>query len=308
MWAQCGRDRWSTAPSSSETCTVEEVHRPRSSSAPPIPKHRLAYERSIQVLPVTDTSGTLIDFVDKRQTGQTNIKPTPKPQPSAEGIASVSTSIAAAESSSSDACIAQEACGLRSESVPPVPKHGLPYERNDGPDVKGEPSVDGTLPGNSPMATGVALTYEIEESRRASEQDRLEEQHRVEEQRQEEQRRDAPRLEEEQRLEEERREETRGQQRQARSLHDGLHESSGSANGRELLEGPRGGQEQLQHSRMHFGFHKSNGSANGRERYRGPQGGIYHISSSGRRVYERKLDAGMPAGMDALRAQNPTLV
>ena len=36
---------------------------------------------------------------------------------------------------------------------------------------------------------------------------------------------------------------------------------------------------------VHIGFHSSSGSANGRELFQGPRGGIYHMSSSGRRVY-----------------------
>ena len=35
----------------------------------------------------------------------------------------------------------------------------------------------------------------------------------------------------------------------------------------------------------HIGFHSSSGSANGRELFQGPKGGIYHVSSSGRHVY-----------------------
>jgi len=45
--------------------------------------------------------------------------------------------------------------------------------------------------------------------------------------------------------------------------------------------------EQQQARSHHYGFHESGGSANGRELFQGPRGGVYHMSSGGNRVYQK---------------------
>ena len=102
-----------------------------------------------------------------------------------------------------------------------------------------------------------------EEHRRRQEEHRRREQ---EEKRQQEEQRRQQLLFEEQRREEQRREE---QRRRAESM---FSQQSFS-------------QPSFGFPGTHVGFHSSTGSANGRELFMGPRGGVYHFSRNGNRVY-----------------------
>ena len=40
-------------------------------------------------------------------------------------------------------------------------------------------------------------------------------------------------------------------------------------------------------SHPHCGFHQSSGSANGRELFQGPKGGVYYKTAAGHKVYQK---------------------
>ena len=78
--------------------------------------------------------------------------------------------------------------------------------------------------------------------------------------------------------------------------------SAGSANGKQLIVGPRGGtyyenrngnrtyvpRDAPRHSGTSTGSsHISSGSANGATLYQGPRGGTYYINSSGNKTYTK---------------------
>ena len=51
-------------------------------------------------------------------------------------------------------------------------------------------------------------------------------------------------------------------------------------------------------SLAHYGFHQSTGSANGAELFEGPRGGVYHMSAGGNRMYHEGRTRAKPGALE----------